>query len=72
MESEEAVAQFVSVVHAVLRAHPEAVTEFDECISRRDYRGAYVIAEKTMQINQICFTAEQDRVAERFFAYFVY
>jgi hypothetical protein len=71
-ETEEAVRQYDSMIHALLRSYPEAIAEFERCINGREYRGAYVIVEKTMRASGISFTREQDRIAERFFSFFVY
>lgn len=67
VETDEVVTQYDSMIHALLRSHPEAIAEFEQCISRRDYRGAYVLVEKTMRESGLSFTHEQDQIAERFF-----
>ena len=71
-DTNEAAAQYDSMIHGLLLSYPEIVAEFEQCIARRNYRGAYVLVEKTMRANGISFSREQDRIAERFFWFFVY
>jgi hypothetical protein len=72
MEKDEVVIQYDSMIHTLLVSLSASIAEFEQCISCRNFRGAYVLVEKTMQANGISFTPEQDRIAERFFSQYVY
>jgi hypothetical protein len=69
VEADEAISQYESMIRGLLSSYPDVVAEFEQCIAGRNYRGAYVLVEKTMRADGISFSREQDRTSERFFFY---